>query len=43
MKSSNGGEASKEDDGKTITADRRSELLNMVQDALNKKEQEKNN
>lgn len=43
MKSSNGSEASKEDETKTITADRRSELLNMVQDALNKKDQEKNN
>jgi predicted transcriptional regulator len=43
IKSNNGGETSKEDETKTITADRRSELLNMVQDALNKKDQEKNN
>jgi hypothetical protein len=43
MKSSNGGEGVKDDETKTITADRRSELLNMVQDALNKKDQEKNN
>ena len=41
-KASNGSEASKEDETKTITADRRSELLNMVQDALNKNELEKN-
>jgi len=42
IKSSNSDNGvSKEDETKTFNADRRSELINMVQDALSKKDQEK--